>query len=689
MSYRVTATQEINDGLGVKDTILNASAVLFRKFKFDNEFRTILEGMHIAGDWYFIVHAIKDGEIHYQAEKLNYHRRHSGSVIAKTVSGKRLIDFYQEFHMVQQFIIQNFELDHNFYKKWDTYMHNQWNDFCPNRPFNELKNYYPVDEMKYRILSNAGVLTDTIDSQEDPMFLKEYKSVCINVAQRLGVSANIHPEDFIFHFLFDNPTFQSKEQAVEYYFNDGSNSAKKLLSILKDICGFGGEQKLRLLEFASGYGCVTRHINQVIPFCINTACDIHQQAVQFISDKLGVHAVISSSVPEQLRVTDEYEIVFALSFFSHMPEVTWTRWFNTLLSKVKKGGFLIFTTHGWLSRKYFGFPEFDRDGFWYAKQSEQKDLDTSEYGSTVVTPLFVFQQAARNPDGRIIFFKEGYWWEHQDLYVVKHESGPGHHPKEIMISPKESQPDFDDGLIPPTEMMFDGASTVEDFKNLGEGFVRYFLIEHAKLNRSDKVLDVGCGIGQKARALTKYLDHNGTYEGFDIVPSGIHWCKEKYQAYPNFHFHLADIYNKHFNPNGKLKASQYQFPFPDDMFDLAFLSSVFTHMIPEDMSHYLREIARVLRRQGKCVITFFLLNLESLRGINAKRNTIHVPFKHSEGCYINNREIPETTVAYDEMVIRDLFQKSGLSITEVTYGSWSGRKEFNNMVQDIIIAVKV
>jgi glycosyltransferase involved in cell wall biosynthesis len=153
-SYQVTALEEINDGLGVKNTILNASAALFRKFEFSQEFRKTLESMHIAGDWYFIVHAIKDGQIRYQADKLNYHRRHSGSIIAKIVSGKKLNDFYREFHIVQQFITQNYKLDNNFYSKWDTYMQKQWNDFCPNRPFDELKTYYPVDNMKEKIFSN-------------------------------------------------------------------------------------------------------------------------------------------------------------------------------------------------------------------------------------------------------------------------------------------------------------------------------------------------------------------------------------------------------------------------------------------------------------------------------------------------------------------------------------------------------
>ena len=77
----------------------------------------------------------------------------------------------------------------------------------------------------------------------------------------------------------------------------------------------------------------------------------------------------------------------------------------------------------------------------------------------------------------------------------------------------------DDELIPPIEMMFDGATSKSEFKNVGEGFTRYFLIEHARLKPNEKVLDVGCGNGQKARVLTKHLTDCGSYEGFDIGSS--------------------------------------------------------------------------------------------------------------------------------------------------------------------------
>jgi hypothetical protein len=70
-------------------------------------------------------------------------------------------------------------------------------------------------------------------------------------------------------------------------------------------------------------------------------------------------------------------------------------------------------------------------------------------------------------------------------------------------------------------------------------------------------------------------------------------------------------------------------------------------------------------------------------------NSIKVPYSYeSETCRILNPKSPETTVAHDERIVRDLYDKNGLGITEITYGNWCGRKEFLGCLQDTIIAVK-
>jgi ubiquinone/menaquinone biosynthesis C-methylase UbiE len=54
-----------------------------------------------------------------------------------------------------------------------------------------------------------------------------------------------------------------------------------------------------------------------------------------------------------------------------------------------------------------------------------------------------------------------------------------------------------------------------------------------------------------------------------------------------------------------MQAAQYPFPFADSSFDFVYLVSVFTHMLPADMEHYLSEISRVLKPAAKCAVSFF------------------------------------------------------------------------------------
>jgi lipopolysaccharide biosynthesis protein/glycosyltransferase involved in cell wall biosynthesis len=158
-SYRIPAEQEINDALGVKDTILNVSAVLFRKYKMDPSVRKTLNEMRSSGDWYFVVQAIKGGEVYYDARKLNYHRRHSESVIGKLIKSNKVENFYKEMSIVHQAIAENYDLSTSFYQKWEQYLQDQWKQFFNDRPFDDLRLYYPVDDhrsiMKRRITDKS------------------------------------------------------------------------------------------------------------------------------------------------------------------------------------------------------------------------------------------------------------------------------------------------------------------------------------------------------------------------------------------------------------------------------------------------------------------------------------------------------------------------------------------------------
>jgi hypothetical protein len=105
-----------------------------------------------------------------------------------------------------------------------------------------------------------------------------------------------------------------------------------------------------------------------------------------------------------------------------MPRRTWSSWLKALLDCITPQGFLIFTTHGEKSRQYLGYPQIDAQGFWFKSISEQKDLDTAEYGETITLPRFVFSELSKMPGVLPVFYREAFWWNHQDTYVLRVEA---------------------------------------------------------------------------------------------------------------------------------------------------------------------------------------------------------------------------------------------------------------------------
>jgi cyclopropane fatty-acyl-phospholipid synthase-like methyltransferase len=234
-------------------------------------------------------------------------------------------------------------------------------------------------------------------------------------ARRHNVEAASHQEDFIFGFVMMMFGPKRLKEAVDYYFDDGSRSAQQFAELVK---AFGIAHPVRVLEFASGYGCVTRHLKKNADFSL-IACDIHPQACEFIQEKLGVPCVISKHVPEELTFDRKFDVVFALSFFSHMPRSTWGRWIRALFTALDSPGYLVFTTHGLASNERHGGPELPSDGFYFEAKSEQDDLSTTEYGSTIVTPDFVRAEVLQQAGVPVLDYKLAHWWGHQDLWVVK------------------------------------------------------------------------------------------------------------------------------------------------------------------------------------------------------------------------------------------------------------------------------
>lgn len=276
-------------------------------------------------------------------------------------------------------------------------------------------------------VAEIGPATDSGTDSPAPQSLAVISDemLCLNraAAERQGVESAVHSQDFIYWYNVSHwlSLGEPLEGPINYYFEDGGRSAEKLAGILAAL-GYEGERKIKLLEFASGYGCVSRHLKKFPQFDL-VSCDIHGEAIDFLTKQIGVKAIPSAHVPEQFSPPDQYDVVFALSFFTHMPKTTFGRWLRALYNTLHLGGYLIFTTHGHkifeIQAKYGAV--LSEDGYWFAPMTEQKDLDTAEYGATITLPNFVNGEISRQTSALDITCKQADWWESQDLWIVRRE----------------------------------------------------------------------------------------------------------------------------------------------------------------------------------------------------------------------------------------------------------------------------
>ena len=238
-----------------------------------------------------------------------------------------------------------------------------------------------------------------------------------------------------------------------------------------------------------------------------------------------------------------------------------------------------------------------------------------------------------------------------------------------------------DPLVPPRRMWFVGDS---DFVTTGDEFLGHFR-RLAGLSPHDRVLDLGCGIGRMARVLVNVLEPPGSYDGFDVVPEGVQWCRAHYVGTPvPFRFALVDLRNSRYNPAGALSPGEFRFPYADESFDLVIATSLFTHLLSDTADHYLAESARVLAPGGRMLSTWFLLDATPPPRVQPAYD-----FTHPLGpAMVLDPAEPERAVAHRESWLRARLAACGLRLRgPIRYGTWSGRS--GTSLQDIVVADRI
>jgi SAM-dependent methyltransferase len=219
-----------------------------------------------------------------------------------------------------------------------------------------------------------------------------------------------------------------------------------------------------------------------------------------------------------------------------------------------------------------------------------------------------------------------------------------------------------------------------DFYQVGRG-VFDLVRQRCKLRPTDRILDIGSGCGRLAVPLTEYLTAEGAYDGLDVVLPMVEWCRQNISTnFPRFRFHHASLKNTAYSESGG-EAKTYTFPFYDRTFDVVVAASVFTHLLPSSAARYAEETARVLKDDGRGFLSF-LLRTEDYDNDSAQIKCGH----HYSNYSVAVDDNPEAVIALDERWVLSILRSSGLSVDDISYGSWNNHR--GGGVQDVVIVSK-
>lgn len=229
----------------------------------------------------------------------------------------------------------------------------------------------------------------------------------------------------------------------------------------------------------------------------------------------------------------------------------------------------------------------------------------------------------------------------------------------------------------------------DTFSAISNGHIQY-LKNNIGIESDYNILEIGCGIGRDAIPLTKIISPQGSYIGIDIIKPSIDWCSANIsQRHPNFKFIHFDVKDQLHNPSGKSLMKDYRLPCADSSIDRIFMWSVFTHMFENDIVHYLKEFKRVLKKGGSILATCFIVDEEILRAarkVNLTPYALKFEHPYGKGCFVNDISVPAGAVAFTEMKLIELINKSGLKLVPpILTGQWWGKNNGGGYGQDAVI----
>ena len=240
------------------------------------------------------------------------------------------------------------------------------------------------------------------------------------------VDLAIDPEDEMLGYLVGSCA-GDRERALYAYFQSGASIAGAMAQVLAWRFGEPGRVG-RLLDFASGYGRVTRFLVRLLPAERIWVSDVYAEGVSFQQRRFGVHGIVSTIRPEDFAAAADsgtFDAILVTSLFTHLPEERFVAWLRVLMALLAPGGVLAFSVH---DRSLLpAGAELPASGLLFREISESGSLAGTDYGSTWVSEEFVRSALRRallggGGAGASLHRLERGLCNFQDLYVAVPEA---------------------------------------------------------------------------------------------------------------------------------------------------------------------------------------------------------------------------------------------------------------------------
>lgn len=194
---------------------------------------------------------------------------------------------------------------------------------------------------------------------------------------------------------------------------------------------------------------------------------------------------------------------------------------------------------------------------------------------------------------------------------------------------------------------------------------------HSGLCRLDStIVDIGCGCGRYAHPLRDYQFKSerftGKYIGIDIDEEMLAWCRKHYDA-ERFSFHRSAHSSTAYRGIGKGGGAYYQLPLDAGSADFVFSTSLFTHLLEEQLNNYCQESYRALKPGGYMAMACF--SMDHLPPTYGQRHTFKGRIANA---HVESLDVPEAAVAYQEEFLFRVALGAGFRTAEILEapGDW-------------------